>query len=176
MRLSPENKDFTPLRYFQKAFFGTLAMPGTMLSSLHPLKGLAIVTLDIRGTQVSSLKPLYNSTVYNLLIDDTLIDDFSPLKGHTINVLSIRNTPIKSLASLQMVDIKHLDIATSPLRDPNLKHLSHIPSLVLPISWRGYVKNDTFPEGTKLIWAQKEIHPEAERLRLRIKQKVFTEL
>lgn len=176
MQLSSQNKDFTPLRYFQKAIFGTLAMPDSMLSSLHPFRGLAIITLDIRGTQVSSLKPLYNSTVYNLLVDDTLIDDFSPLKGHKINVLSMRNTPIKSLLTLKMVDIKHLDIASSPLQKPNLKHLSHIPSLVLPIAWRTHLQAGTFPEGTKLIWAQKNINPEAERIRLMIKQKVFTEL
>ncbi|EDM26271.1 serine/threonine-protein kinase [Lentisphaera araneosa HTCC2155] len=176
MRLSPENKDLTPLRYFQKAIFGTLAMPNTMISSLHPLKGLAIITLDIRGTHVSSLKPLYNSTVYNLLVDDTHIDDFSALKGHKINILSMRNVPVKSLASLEMVDIRHLDIASSPIRTPNLKHIAHIPSLVLPITWRNYVQKDTFPKGTKLIWAQKTISSEVDALRLRFKQKVFLEL
>ncbi|WDE98136.1 serine/threonine-protein kinase [Lentisphaera profundi] len=176
MRLDTENIDFTPLRFFKKAIFGTLALPDTLLTSLKPIEGLAIVSLDIRGTQVSSLVPLHNSTIYNLFIDDTLIEDLSPLKGHKLNILSIRNIPIESLESLQHIDIAHLDIANSPLKTPDLKYIKHIPSLVMPISWRASVLENTFPNNTKIIWAQKSQNSDMERDRFKIKQSIFSHL
>ena len=164
--------DFSALRYFQKAIFGTLALPGTNLESLEPLSELAVMTLDIRRTQVKSLAPLYNSSIYNLLVDDTPISDFSPLKGHKINILSIRNTPINSLKSLKNIDIRHLDIAGSPISEPNLEYIKHIPSLVLPSSWRKYVEEGTFGPGTKVVWAKEIVRDEIETVRVRIKHSI----
>ena len=104
--------------------------------------GMPIKQLAIDGTGVSDLSPVKELPLETLTASGTPITDISPLKGLPLTYLAIHNTKVSDLSSLKAMPLRGLGICwietddLSPLKGMQLRSLDFRPERVTEDSIR----------------------------------------
>jgi len=93
------------------------------VSTLSPLKGMPLMTLNVATTQnltitqVADLSPLRGMPLTELNFYGTHVSDLSPLRGMPLKKLSCGGTQIRDLSPLEGMKLTFLDCAGAPVSD-----------------------------------------------------------
>jgi tetratricopeptide (TPR) repeat protein len=154
--LDKENKDISALRYFSKAFIGTLSLKGMAVSNLAVLKNLNIHHLDISGTRVARIPFLKGSGIKVLDAAGSRIQSLDDFSGVYLSRLDLSQCPIADLTKLSTFGVQELNLSGSPATNPKiLKDLfSRYKKITLPKKWQASFTD--LPKSLLVQWSDLE--------------------
>jgi eukaryotic-like serine/threonine-protein kinase len=109
-----------------------LDLSKTAITSLTPLRGMRIKSLNLEQTKVSDLRPLAGMPLEDLDLINTRVTDISPLKGAPLKKLQLNNTFVADLEPLRGMPLTTLSIPKTKVT--SLQPLNGMPLEILTLS------------------------------------------
>jgi len=95
-----------------------ISLAGLPVTSLAPLKGLALESIDLRDTRVTDLTPLAGMPLRKVILIRCPVADLSPLKGAPVEHLRLWESGVTDLRPLEGMPLNHLQLKLEPAYHP----------------------------------------------------------
>lgn len=102
-----------------------LVLFGTGITDLSPLKGMPLELIELGCTKVADLSPLKGAPLQELWIfNNPSISDLSPFEGAPLKILSAGGTSVEDLTPVRNCPLKHVSIDGTRVTD--LRPIAHM--------------------------------------------------
>ena len=95
----------------------TASFQNSRLTSLGPLRGIALRQLDMRSEAIDDLSPLASKRLEVLILKDTQVSDLSPFAGSPVEALGIDNSPVTDVTPVVSKHLKQAEFVNAPIAD-----------------------------------------------------------
>ena len=132
--LSGFPKDLSTLEPLRGLPINSLNLDHHPISSLEPLRGMPLDELHLGNTTVANLEPLRGMRLTYLDLDHTKVIDLSPLQGMPLRTIQVGGTAISDLSPLRGAPLESFSsggsrvVDCSPLQDAPLRWVSLMSS------------------------------------------------
>jgi tetratricopeptide (TPR) repeat protein/tRNA A-37 threonylcarbamoyl transferase component Bud32 len=120
-----ENQPITTIEPLRGLPLDSLNINGTKVADLEPLRGMPLRTLMAVGAPIESLAPLAGLPLEHLELRQTKVTDLSPLHGLPLHELGVAQNPVTDLSPLHGMPLQNLNLMGTLVRD--LSPLSGMP-------------------------------------------------